>query len=229
MAFHNYENVAIRAEYNGVWENALKHYESTMDPTADPPYMGDALLCTEFGAVPRNPPGQEGFISAEWDSVDAYKMPAIYWAYWNRTPYEIVNPDDNNKPISAADMGIVWDPKLPLDDSNVWQGGLTALTRPYPMFIAGRPDGPGDGWELSYPTPDKPAFSLRYGRRSATNEVTQIYVPPGWDLTLDSVDVMGGIVSAIDRAVPGDDQSGQLVWITNNQDAYKVSVTITSA
>ncbi len=188
MAFHNYMDVQTEGKYDVVWQNALDHFEATIRPE----YAGDGLLLTEFGADVE--PGTKGLdiIKAQMKSVDSVMMPAIYWAYWNRTPYQIAQPEGGflaplhpaaapnasaQTPVPSAPMGIVYDPSVSVDENtdlgraNVSWDKLTALTRPYPIFIAGTPIR----WNFD---PGTFRFELEYMPIiTFGNDVTEIFVP----------------------------------------------------
>jgi len=163
FAFHNYINIdglvppGIPYSYDTAWKNALDHSKAT----------GDALLATEFGAD-----FNAQLITEQMTSIDANMMPAIYWAYWNRTPYQIVNPITGQQ-LSSEDMGLVYDLTAPRDQpGNVQVDRLAALTRPYPMFIAGTPVQ----WSFDS-DPAARIFSFTYIPATSGPNVTEIFVP----------------------------------------------------
>lgn len=196
MAFHNYMK-AQNFETN--WNNAIAHSQAT----------GDALLATEFGACKT-----ASLIQRLMTSVEKARMPAIYWAYWNRTPYPIAG---NGKTVSSAGMGIVYDPTLPLEGDNVSTEKLTALTRPYPMFIAGSLNEETSGWQFS---PGTLHFKLQYTRVPGKPKgVTEIFVPTLRYPNGFSVSIAGGKQIASNNP--------QVVLISNNAEAATVKVKIT--
>lgn len=193
MAFHNYMKVE---NYDVNWNNALAHSAAT----------GDALLATEFG-------GYDNWLEIEkaMNSVDTEMMPAIYWAYWNRTPYQIAKAD--NLPVSSADMGLVYDPTRPLTPGNVWEDKLTALTRPYPKLIAGTPVS----WSFN-PKPEALSFHFAWSCKPVGNGITEIFVPNRRYKNGYTVSVTGG------TQLPSKDE--QVVLISNNDGAETASVDI---
>lgn len=156
FAFHNYIDIADPDKnYNLAWDNAIDHSGRT----------GDALLATEFGGD-----NNAQTITAQMQTVNLKMLPAIYWAYWNRTPYVIVV---DGKFVSSEDMGLV----LNLDVSRTQPGNvqtekLAALTQPYPMFIAGTPVS----WSFD-PDPASKFFDLTYAPATSGPTVTEIFVP----------------------------------------------------
>jgi len=165
FAFHNYipypQDIPFREIYDLTWNNAIDHSNAT----------GAALLATEFGAdISTKEFPAAAAIQEQMNSIDGKMLPAIYWAYWNRTPYDIVNPF-TKKPIPSAPMGIVDDLDAPRVPPNVNEASLLALTRPYPMFIAGTPVS----WSFD---PATKVFSFSYvPDPTLGNNVTEIFVP----------------------------------------------------
>lgn len=137
FAFHNYVPPGgLQLPYT----HALEHSELT----------GTALLTTEYGAALH-----PSVITQQVADADLFMMPAIYWAYWDRTPYVFSGFGH------AAEFGIVRDLKAPLVPGNVSVPRLDALVRPYPRAIAGTPI------EWSY-DPESRTFALTYGTAPAT-------------------------------------------------------------
>jgi endoglycosylceramidase len=165
FAFHNYipypQAIHLRQVYDLGWNNAIDHSNAT----------GAALLATEFGAdIGTADAPAAAAIRAQMNSIDGKMLPAIYWAYWNRTPYEIVNPV-TKMPVPVPPMGIVNDLHIPRVTPNVDDASLLALTRPYPMFIAGTPVS----WSFD---PDTRVFNLKYvPDLTIGSNVTEIFVP----------------------------------------------------
>jgi endoglycosylceramidase len=159
FAFHNY--ITMPHLYDLGWNNAIRYSEKT----------GAALLCTEFGAdISTAQTPAADLIRAQMHSIDKKMMPAIYWAYWNRTPYEIVNPI-TKQPVSSEAMGIVGDLNLPRVTPNVNDESLRALARPYPMFVAGTPVS----WNFD---PITRVFDLEYvSDPTLGSNVTEVFVP----------------------------------------------------
>lgn len=159
FAFHNY--ITTPGLYDLGWNNAI-HYSGK---------TGVALLATEFGAdisTPETPAAD--LIRAQMNSIDAKMLPAIYWAYWNRTPYDIVNPV-TKQPVPSAPMGIVDDLNVPRVTPNLNDASLEALTRPYPMFIAGTPVS----WKFDA---DTKIFDLTFvSDPTLGSNVTEIFAP----------------------------------------------------
>lgn len=172
MAFHNYEPID---KYDVVWKNAINHSNAT----------GDALLATEFGAQDTAPP-----IVQEMNSIDQWMMPAIYWAYSNRTPYQIAKLD--GQPVSSIKQGLVYDPALPLEPPNLWVDKFDALVRPYPMVIAGIPVG----WSFD---PTSKVFNFKYTQGAAS--YTEIFVPLRQYTNGYKVSVVGGTEVHYDQRV----------------------------
>lgn len=196
MAFHNYLPVEL---FGLVWKHAVEHSSKT----------GDALLLTEFGGIT-----SASLIEKMMNSVDGAMMPALFWAYWCRTPYQITALW---KHISSAELGIVYDPTRPLIAGNVSEDKLTALTRPYPMFIAGTPVQ----WGFASDTLD---FNLEYSRTSGAplkSEITEIFVPKRRYTKGYSVSVTGG------KRLPS--RNEQAVLILNDTGATTVTVEIKGA
>jgi endoglycosylceramidase len=165
FAFHNYipypQAIPIREVYDLGWNNAIDHSNAT----------GAALLATEFGAdISTADAPAAAAIQAQMNSIDGKMLPAIYWAYWNRTPYEIVNPITKHV-IPVPPMGIVDDLHIPRVTPNLNDASLLALTRPYPMFIAGTPQS----WNFD---PETRVFNLSYAPDlTLGSNVTEIFVP----------------------------------------------------
>ena len=147
FAFHNYEKGPL---YELVWDEALKHSKSS----------GDALLVTEFGATT-----EPWVIETQMDSADKAMMPVIYWAYSNRTPYQI---EAFGKLVSSTEQALVYDPALPLVPDNLKEHKLAALCRPYPMSVGGVPQ------QWAYKR-DTKTFQLTYAVKPAGDTV--IFVP----------------------------------------------------
>jgi len=159
FAFHNY--IPLPNLYDVGWNNAIHYSDDT----------GAALLATEFGAdiSTAETPAAE-LIQAQMNSIDGKMLPAIYWAYWNRTPYVIENPM-TKEVVSSEAMGIVGDLALPRVTPNLNDDSLLALTRPYPMFIAGTPLS----WSFD---PATRVFDLTYvSDPTLGSNVTEIFVP----------------------------------------------------
>lgn len=156
FAFHNYIDISDPSKnYNLAWDNAIDHFEAT----------GAALLATEFGGD-NNPQ----VITDQLKTVNLKMLPAIYWAYWNRTPYVIAM---NGNIISSEDMGLVYDLDAPpTAPGNLQTDKLAALTQPYPMFVAGTPLN----WSFDA-DPAVRAFTLTYVPFTSGSNVTEIFVP----------------------------------------------------
>ncbi len=188
MSFHNYLPVA---EYGKVWQNAL-------DQSAK---YGDALLATEFGSTTK-----ASDIQAEMNSIDQWMMSPIYWAYSNRTPYQIAKPD--GEPISSIQQGFVYDPALPLVPPNLFEDKFNAFVRPYPMSIVGIPSA----WNFD---PSSRVFKLEYTANSTA--VSEIFAPNRQYPNGYKVSVAGGKGGNV----------GQLVFVEANSAGARVMVTIT--
>lgn len=157
FAFHNYLSPqAVQLPY-------IRAVERTKD-------TGDALMATEFGAVT-----DPSVIARQVANADAFLMPAIYWTYWNRTPYAISGAGVAGG--NGANQGIVLSLKAPLVPGNVSEAKLNALVRPYPRAIAGTPIF----WSYD---PGSRSFGFLYstqaaqpGRTLAPAAQTEIFVP----------------------------------------------------
>ena len=165
FAFHNYipypQEIPFPEIYDLGWDNAIRYSEHTEA----------ALLATEFGAdIGTTDAPAAAAIQAQMNSIDGKMLPAIYWAYWNRTPYKIVKPF-SGQPVPSAPMGIVYELDSPRVPPNLNEESLLALTRPYPMFIAGTPLS----WSFD---PDTRVFDFTYVSDPALgSNVTEIFVP----------------------------------------------------
>lgn len=147
---------------------------------------GVALLATEYGAAL-----DPSVIVEQVDDADRFMMPAIYWAYWNRTPYVFSGRGH------GAELGIVLDLKAPLVPGNVLEPKLDALVRPYPRAIAGTPmqwgyDSGSRTFELTYSTtPATPGGVLP---ASAESEIfiPRRHYPAGYRVSVSGARVLSG-------------------------------------
>src|SRR5262249_9531702 len=120
-------------------QNALKHSQQT----------GDALFMTEFGASVDPQP-----VVRVAQLADDALLSWIYWAYANNTPFQIASP---GLPPTPQEQGVVLNLSLPRTGANLNAPILEAISRPYPVAIAGTPQSfgfdPSNGvFHLSYRT-----------------------------------------------------------------------------
>jgi endoglycosylceramidase len=133
MSFHNY----WAKNFNLPIQNALNHSRKTKA----------ALFMTEFGASVDPAP-----VIEVANLADSSFLPWIYWAYANKTPFRIVSP---GLPATPEQQGVVLDLLKPREGTNLNRPLLQALTRPYPIAIAGTPINVGFD-------PAKQTFRLDY-------------------------------------------------------------------
>lgn len=117
FSFHDY----WPKDFSLPMRNALSHSKKT----------GAALFMTEFGASVH--PGPVVQVA---ELADAHLLGWIYWAYANKTPFKIVSP---GLPPTPEEQGVVLDLAKPRIGANLNGAILQALTRPYPVAIAGTP------------------------------------------------------------------------------------------
>jgi endoglycosylceramidase len=118
MSFHDY----WAKNFNLPIQNALSHSRKTQA----------ALFMTEFGASVDPAP-----VIKVANLADSSFLPWIYWAYANKTPFKIVSP--GFLPATPEQQGVVLDLLKPREGANLNHPILQALTRPYPVAIAGTP------------------------------------------------------------------------------------------
>lgn len=119
FAFHNYIGIhAIQWPYIQAQEYGAR--------------MGVPILATEFGAL-----DDPAVVVQQLDIADRFMMPAIYWTYWDRTPYFTSNGLVSGGYGEA--QGLVNDLRLPPVGDNLKEAKLAALVRPYPRAVAGTP------------------------------------------------------------------------------------------
>ena len=118
MSFHDY----WAKNFNLPIQNALSHSRKTKA----------ALFMTEFGASVDPAP-----VIEVANLADSSFLPWVYWAYANKTPFKIVSP--GFLPATPEQQGIVLDLLKPREGANLNRPILQALTRPYPVAIAGTP------------------------------------------------------------------------------------------
>jgi endoglycosylceramidase len=119
MSFHDYQPLD---DYEIPLHNAELQNQRT----------GDALLMTEFGATE-----DDSAITAAFEAADRAMMPAIYWAYANKAPFQVVVPGGSI--AGAQAQGLVYDLNEPLVPGNVLEEKWDAFVRPYPQAVAGTP------------------------------------------------------------------------------------------
>src|SRR5206468_12333292 len=117
----------LSKNFNLPIQNALSHSRKTKV----------ALFMTEFGASVDPAP-----VIKVANLADSSLLPWVYWAYANKTPFKIVSP---GLPATPEQQGVVLDLLKPRE----------ALTRPYPVAIAGTPINVGFD-------PVKQIFRLEY-------------------------------------------------------------------
>ena len=148
---------------------------------------GNALLMTEFGASATAAP-----VVAVADLADTNMLSWIYWAYTNKTPFQIIV---NGQVTDPAAQGLVLSLTAPRSGSNVNQAVLTALARPYPMAIAGAPQS------FAF-NPASNTFDLTFtpGGASVTNRETDIAVPAASYPNGYKVTVTGCTIASVQNA-----------------------------
>lgn len=173
---------------------------------------GAALLATEFGAI-----DDPAVVVQQLEIADRFMMPAIYWTYWDRTPYLTSNGLVSGGYGEA--QGVIENLTLPPSHGNAKEAKLDALVRPYPRAVAGTPvewsyDEASRTFELVYLT--APARGLPLLARDAETEVfvPRRHYPRGY-----SIEVSGAKV--VSR--PG----APLVHLVNRGRAGRVSLRIT--
>jgi len=134
MSFHDY----WAKNFNLPIQNALSHSRKTKA----------ALFMTEFGASVDPAP-----VIEVANLADSSFLPWVYWAYANKTPFKIVAP--GLLPATPEQQGVVLDLSKAREGANVNRPILQALTRPYPVAIAGTPINVGFD-------PAKQIFHLEY-------------------------------------------------------------------
>ncbi len=198
FAFHNYVPAGAKQT---PYENAEAQSART----------GNALLATEFGAVE-----DPTVIQAEVDNADSFMMSAIYWAYWNRTPFEITAGGLGGG--NGATQGLVYDITLPLTAGNVSEPKLDALVRPYPRAVSGTPsqwhyDSASRIFEFVYST--TPAGGAALPAQAETEVfVPDRQYPEGYQVTVTGAQVVSG-------------EGNQLLHLVNQSGAAQVIVRIT--
>lgn len=159
-----------------------------------------APLMSEFGAVPDVP-----VIDRMADSADRHMASWQSWAWFNEDPSG-----------ARPNEGVVKDPSLPPSGSNLNAELIGALTRPFPLAIAGTPtsfgfdDGTGT-FTLQYST------AKARGGRFAAGSKTVIFVPAQDYPHGSRVSVSGGKVF---------ERRGDRLTIVSSPGATHVNVTI---
>ena len=133
MSFHDY----LSKNFNLPIQNALSHSRKTKV----------ALFMTEFVASVDPAP-----VIKVANLADSSFLSWVYWAYANKTPFKIVSP---GLPATPAQQGVVLDLSKAREGANLNRPILQALTRPYPVAIAGTPINVGFD-------PVKQVFHLEY-------------------------------------------------------------------
>jgi Endoglucanase len=169
MSFHNY----WPKDFNLPIQIALQQSQKT----------GDALFMTEFGASVDPAP-----VIKVAELADASLISWIYWAYANNTPFQIATP---GLPPTPQQQGIVLNLSLPRRGSNLNTAILKAVSRPYPVAVAGTP--------LSFSYEGKTGvFKLSYRRvalgSALKSDETVVVVPPSRYPKGYHAEVMGGKV-----------------------------------
>jgi endoglycosylceramidase len=131
---------------------------------------GSALLASEWGATT-----DVAAIRAGTDLMDGAMMSWLYWAWANKTPFNIPGMGAL-LPKGSENQGIVLDLTKPRLPGNVHADRLAALARPFPRAVAGTPV------RFGY-DPAKRAFHLTYrpqpvGGPLAARAETEIFCPP---------------------------------------------------
>jgi endoglycosylceramidase len=131
---------------------------------------GAALLATEWGAVT-----DVATIRAGANLMDGAMMSWLYWAWANKTPFNIPGMS-GLLPRGSENQGIVLDLAKPRVPGNVHDDRLAALSRPFPRAVAGTPV------RFAY-DPLKRAFHLAYRPPAASTPLaagaeTEIFCPP---------------------------------------------------
>lgn len=146
LSFHNYQ-----PPFSQILNNAERYSQRT----------GAALFMTEWGATT-----DAAVINTVATLADQQRMPWIYWAYANKTPFFISS--GNSLPGTPEQQGLVLDPTRPLLPGNVQENLLSAVARPYPRAIAGVPVS----WSFD---PTSRSFELVY--TSGPGERTEVVLP----------------------------------------------------
>jgi endoglycosylceramidase len=147
---------------------------------------GVALFATEWGATT-----DVAAIRAGANLMDGAMMSWLYWAWANKTPFDIPGMS-GLLPKGSENQGIVLDLGKPRLPGNVHEDRLAALARPFPRAVAGTPV------RFGY-DPAKRAFHLTWrpvavGTPLAAGAETEIFVPSrayprGYEVTVTGATV----------------------------------------
>jgi endoglycosylceramidase len=195
ISFHNYWPKDFKLPI----QNALKHSDKT----------GASLFMTEFGASLDPAP-----VTQVAGLTDSSFLSWIYWTYANKTPFKIVTP---GLPAKPEQQGIVFDLGKSREGANLNSPIFKALTRPYPVAIAGTP--------ISFAfDPSTQIFRLQYrntGTDSALrNKETVIVLPTSLYPKGYRVEVSGAKVTSTAGA--------KFLQLVAEGDPEKISVSIFS-
>jgi endoglycosylceramidase len=164
---------------------------------------------TEFGASLDPAP-----VTQVAGLTDSSFLSWIYWTYANKTPFKIVTP---GLPAKPEQQGIVFDLGKSREGANLNSPIFKALTRPYPVAIAGTP--------ISFAfDPSTQIFRLQYrntGTDSALrNKETVIVLPTSLYPKGYRVEVSGAKVTSTAGA--------KFLQLVAEGDPEKISVSIFS-
>jgi len=159
LSFHAYclgSTIGLPPNLLGPLSCPLGEDRSFNDAEAQAQRNGDAILLSEFGATDDLPT-----IAADIDAADRHMDSWQYWTYAGGDPC-------CPRPVE----GIILDPSKPPTPSNLKEGKLDVLSRPYPRAVAGTPVS----WSFMSASADQ-AFSFVYTADPAVRAPTEIFIP----------------------------------------------------
>src|SRR5579864_662250 len=159
LSFHNYclgATIGLPPSLLGPLSCPLGEDRTFNDAEAQAARNGDALILSEFGATDDLPT-----IERDLDAADRHMDSWQYWTYAGGDPC-----------CPRPAEGIILDPSKPPTPSNLKQGKLDTLSRPYPRAIAGTPLS----WSFQS-TAANQAFTFVYQADPNVRAPTEIFIP----------------------------------------------------